>query len=159
EKFQQHQELAAARRRASVADSPGEPRFGLGTLAIVAVLAAAAMYLWMHRNATVQPSVAASGLSPGAAQRSPGLQAVQASTAATDPNTSAGAPHQARPGGGSNALEAARSATVLIKTGWGLGTGFIIDDWCHVITNRHVVDTDGARVASRIVQEPEVRSR
>jgi S1-C subfamily serine protease len=56
-------------------------------------------------------------------------------------------------------IEAARSATVLIKTSWGLGAGFIVDEACHVITNRHVVDTNGARVASKIVDDPEVRSR
>ncbi|MGB6449146.1 MAG: trypsin-like peptidase domain-containing protein [Steroidobacteraceae bacterium] len=48
---------------------------------------------------------------------------------------------------------------MLIKTGWGLGAGFIVDDACHVITNRHVVETDGSRVANRIVQDPEMRSR
>lgn len=56
-------------------------------------------------------------------------------------------------------IEAARNATVLIKTSWGLGAGFIVDEACHVITNRHVVDTNGARVASKIVEDPEVRSR
>ncbi len=55
-------------------------------------------------------------------------------------------------------LEAARSATVLIKTGWSIGSGFIIDANCHVITNRHVVETDGARgklpIPSRKIQGP-----
>jgi S1-C subfamily serine protease len=57
------------------------------------------------------------------------------------------------------ALESARQATVLIKTGIGTGSGFIVDDFCHVITNRHVVDTDGNRVANAIVQDPETVSR
>jgi len=34
-----------------------------------------------------------------------------------------------------------------------LGSGFIIDQDCHVITNRHVVETDGARVANTVVRE------
>jgi serine protease Do len=58
-----------------------------------------------------------------------------------------------------NPLEAARNATVLINTGWGLGAGFIVDDACHVLTNRHVVETDGSRVANQVVSDPEVRSR
>jgi serine protease Do len=44
-----------------------------------------------------------------------------------------------------NAIEVARNATVFIDTGWGFGSGFIIDAGCHVITNRHVLDRDSAR--------------
>jgi len=58
-----------------------------------------------------------------------------------------------------NAIEAARNATVLIKTSWGTGSGFIIDANCHVITNRHVVETDGSRAADSIVDGPELRAR
>ena len=58
-----------------------------------------------------------------------------------------------------NAIERARNATVLIKTSWGTGSGFIIDAKCHVITNRHVVETDGSRAANSIVDGPELRAR
>jgi S1-C subfamily serine protease len=58
-----------------------------------------------------------------------------------------------------NPIEAARNATVFIRTGWGLGSGFIIDEACHVITNRHVVETDGSRVANNAVQDPDVQAR
>jgi len=58
-----------------------------------------------------------------------------------------------------NAIETARNATVLIKTSWGTGSGFIIDANCHVITNRHVVETDGSRAANAIVDGPELRAR
>jgi S1-C subfamily serine protease len=58
-----------------------------------------------------------------------------------------------------NAIETARNATVFIKTGWGMGSGFIIDADCHVITNRHVVETDGARVADTVVSSSEMRTR
>lgn len=41
-----------------------------------------------------------------------------------------------------NNIERARNATVFIKTAWGFGSGFFIDDDCHIITNRHVVEFD-----------------
>jgi S1-C subfamily serine protease len=59
----------------------------------------------------------------------------------------------------SNPIEAARSATVFIRTGWGLGSGFIIDADCNVVTNRHVVETDGAKVANEFVRDPETDER
>jgi S1-C subfamily serine protease len=40
-----------------------------------------------------------------------------------------------------------------------LGSGFIIDQDCHVITNRHVVETDGARVATNVARDPDVQAR
>jgi S1-C subfamily serine protease len=58
-----------------------------------------------------------------------------------------------------NPIEAARNATVFIRTGWGLGSGFIIDQDCHVVTNRHVVETDGARVASSVAGDPDTQAR
>lgn len=40
-----------------------------------------------------------------------------------------------------NSIEAARNATVFINTTWGtLGSGFIVDQDCSVITNRHVIE-------------------
>jgi len=58
-----------------------------------------------------------------------------------------------------NPIEAARNATVFIKTSWGLGSGFIVDAGCHVITNRHVVESDGKRVASSVIAEPEMQQK
>src|SRR5262249_25394254 len=92
-------------------------------------------------------------------QHNSGSQPLQTSPDPTDVSAGTGGPRQAHSAAVGNTLETARNATVLIKTGWGLGSGFIIDDSCHVITNRHVVETDGARVASRVSQDPEVRSR
>ena len=57
-----------------------------------------------------------------------------------------------------NAIEKARNATVFIQTEWGtLGSGFIVDKSCRVITNRHVVEFDiekriGKLMASRQYQ-------
>ncbi len=42
-----------------------------------------------------------------------------------------------------NEIEASRNATVLIETAWGAtGSGFFVDDQCHIVTNRHVVSID-----------------
>jgi len=57
-----------------------------------------------------------------------------------------------------NSIEAARNATVLIKTGWSTGSGFILDEDCHVVTNRHVVDTDATRVANMVL-DPDAQAR
>ena len=49
-----------------------------------------------------------------------------------------------------NAIETARNATVFIETGWGFGSGFIIDSACHVITSRHVVDREATHVPTAL---------
>jgi uncharacterized membrane protein YvbJ len=60
EKWQQQQELAAARERARTFDGARKPRFGLGALTVTALLAATAVYVTMHRGA----SPASSGAPP-----------------------------------------------------------------------------------------------
>jgi S1-C subfamily serine protease len=151
EKLQQQQALAEVRRQANVVSNAGERRFGLVALTFTAVLAAGAVYLMMHRS-TEAPEV-------GLVARQPVLSTpTQASQGpAHSPFVAMGQLKRPTPVG--NTIETARNATVLIKTGWGLGSGFVVDEACHVITNRHVVDTDGARVANRLVEDPEVRSR
>ena len=53
-----------------------------------------------------------------------------------------------------NAIENARNATVFVQTRFGFGSGFIIDAACHVITNRHVVDNEGAGVRNAAAVAP-----
>lgn len=56
-----------------------------------------------------------------------------------------------------NAIEKARNATVFIQTSWGtLGSGFIINDECAVITNRHVADSNAE--VNEIVNSAEFQS-
>lgn len=45
-----------------------------------------------------------------------------------------------------NNIELADLATVFIKTAWGTGSGFFIDQQCHVITNRHVVEFEREKI-------------
>jgi S1-C subfamily serine protease len=57
-----------------------------------------------------------------------------------------------------NAIESARNATVFIQTRFGYGSGFIIDTACHVITNRHVLDSESARGEAVAVAPAELRA-
>jgi len=129
-----------------------EPGVGAGALILTAVLTAALVFNFMRNHATapappLQPPAQAAAAPPAA------VSAVVPGAPPTNTGPVA-MPAQAR-----NPIEAARNATVFIRTGWGLGSGFIIDADCHVITNRHVVETDGARVASNVTKDPEVQTR
>jgi serine protease Do len=56
-----------------------------------------------------------------------------------------------------NAIEAARDATVSIRTSWGQGAGFFVSPDCRILTNRHVVkvDADAIEAAGRKLNEQE----
>ncbi|HEX4649554.1 MAG TPA: trypsin-like peptidase domain-containing protein [Steroidobacteraceae bacterium] len=137
------------------------PRSGFGWGAIALTAIASTVLVWvLTRDRT--PAGAPSAASAPAAIESPrtGPQATTPSAGRSSPRELRGLEAQlSRKFPARNAIETARNATVFIRTGWGLGSGFIIDEDCHVITNRHVVETDGARVASAVVDTPEMRSR
>jgi serine protease Do len=118
--------------------------FSIGALLLAAIAAGAVVYYLMRSSHTGHPPAAAAAGIPAAAQAGPDPAGA---TAAALPSASA-----------INAVEAARSATVFIRTSWGLGSGFIIDADCHVVTNRHVVETDGAKVAANIDHNPEMQA-
>jgi serine protease Do len=124
--------------------TPQSHGFGLGTVALAAVAAAALVYHLMRPNPTVQ--VAAVGASSAATPIPATAQLLNSPAKAHSDPTGVGA------------IGAARSATVFIRTAWGLGSGFILDADCHVITNRHVVETDGARVAASVDRNPEMQN-
>jgi len=140
--------------RANTDPAAGGTGLGFGALAITALLTAVVVYLVM-RNAHSSRSAPAPAMTTPSAH--PGPTGATGAGAADEGEPLAasalsGASHR-------NPIESARDATVLIKTGWGMGSGFIIDDECDVITNRHVVETDGTRVANAVTQDPEVRAR
>jgi serine protease Do len=136
---------------------PAEPGIGLGAIAGTAVFTALLVFVFMRGRAT--PTPAAAPQPPSVAvevgRRPPVVGNM--STAAAAP--AADAPAAAAVSRARNPIEAARSATVFIKTSWGLGSGFIVDASCHVITNRHVVESDGKRVASSVIADPEMQQR
>jgi S1-C subfamily serine protease len=51
-----------------------------------------------------------------------------------------------------NDIEEARNATVFIETPWGIGSGFFIDNDCHIITNKHVIKLDEETVDELIYE-------
>jgi serine protease Do len=154
EKLAQQQQLAEARNSTRIHDT-SELRFGFPTLILTAVVVAASVYWLAHRHVTSLDLVAvreSSTTSPTI----PGFVPPVASDSHAPPAVAAVRSSAMRAG---SSIESARRATVLIKTGWGLGAGFIVDETCHVITNRHVVETQGSRVADNFVADPNVRSR
>lgn len=55
-----------------------------------------------------------------------------------------------------NSIEFARNATVFIETEWqSLGSGFIIDSDCTVVTNKHVLKFDSNSTLKDITRSPE----
>ena len=129
---------------------PGSPGIGAGGIVLTAFLTGVIVFGLMRWRGTAQgnaTAVAARG--DTAAQSGTYMSKSPRIPAPANPQPP---PSAVLPSGTS--LEGARSATVLIKTGWGLGSGFIIDAECHTITNRHVVETDGTRVANTVVQDP-----
>jgi serine protease Do len=127
--------------------APAQERggFGFGALVLAAVATGGVVY-YLMRSAHSEREPAAV-----AAQVSAGVPAAAGLAAATG-----AAPAAA---GAVDAVEAARRATVFIRTAWGLGSGFIIDADCHVVTNRHVVETDAARVTANVDHNPEIQTR
>jgi serine protease Do len=148
-----HPPPAAAEKSRKVRAEPTPPAgFGAGGLAVTAILTATVVFYFMHKPAAPAPS---------APVQTPSVILMQRVTSARNLAQPAAA-LPAQPAGAlsaRNPIEAARNATVFIRTGWGLGSGFIIDQDCHVITNRHVVETDGARVANEVVRDPDMQDR
>jgi serine protease Do len=136
---------------------PAEPGIGPGAIVGTAVFTALLVFIFMRGRATPTPAAAPQSSSVGleVVRRPAVVGNMSSPTAAPAVDT----PAAAAVSGGRNPIEAARNATVFIRTSWGLGSGFIVDASCHVITNRHVVESDGKRVANRVIADPEMQGR
>src|SRR5262249_13915552 len=136
-----------------------EPRIGVGAIAGTAIFTALLVFVFMRGRGATPTPVAAPQPQPAAA-----VEFLRRPTVVNNMSTSEAAPAVAAPAapavsGARNPIEAARNATVFIRTSWGLGSGFIVDAGCHVITNRHVVESDGKRVANEVFADPEMQRR
>ncbi len=137
--------LAPAAATARVAALPVETGRGLNVGAVVlAALAAGGVVYYLMRGGH-------SGHAP-AAVATPASAPVEPSVATPDTSPAAAVPSTV------GAVEAARSATVFVRTAWGFGSGFIIDADCHVVTNRHVVETDATRVTASVDRNPDIQA-
>jgi S1-C subfamily serine protease len=137
--------------------APANSGLGVGALVVTACITALLVIGFMRKRD--EPSSADTRAVPGQTlvviqeqSRGPSTQPASVQTLADEEPESEDSEESEKP------LEAARNATVIIETSWGVGSGFIIDGQCHVITNRHVVETDGARVAKGVVEEPETQA-
>ncbi|MGC1456960.1 MAG: trypsin-like peptidase domain-containing protein [Steroidobacteraceae bacterium] len=119
--------------------------FNVGAMVLAALAAGGVVYYLMRGGH--------SGHAP-AVVATPAATPVQPSGASPDtaPATAATVPSSV------SAVEAARSATVFVRTAWGFGSGFIIDADCHVVTNRHVVETDATRVTAGVDHNPDIQA-
>ena len=161
DKLRQQQELKHLHARDLAREAPRSSGFGLGALLLTAVASAALVFWYMHggRDRTMpEPAAPAAPLAQAAAPTSE--VAVTPGAEGAGRQSAPGLAGQlARTAPARNSIESARNATVQIKTGWGFGSGFIIDARCHVITNRHVVDTNGTRVAKDFLGNSGVQQR
>jgi serine protease Do len=131
---------------------PVQPGFSAGALAVTAIVTAAVVFHFTRQPSAPTPT----------ASIQPDSTVMQSPAEPPNLTQPAATPIPAQPAGAltaRNPIEVARNATVFIRTGWGLGSGFIIDEECHVITNRHVVETDGARVANSVARDPDTQAR
>jgi serine protease Do len=162
DKLRHQQELKQLHARDLAREAPRSSGFGLGALLLTAVASAALVFWYMHggRDRPMpEPAAPAAPLAQAAAPTSE-VAVTSAAEPAGRPSAQPGLAGQlARTAPARNSIESARNATVQIKTGWGFGSGFIIDARCHVITNRHVVDTNGARVAKDFLGNSGVQQR
>jgi len=149
-------------RAERVRDVPTDSRIGAGPFVATAIVTALLVFGFMRNRD--KPPASATDMQPVAErtvivirERPRGAEPVQGEVAA-EPALASVQPQSDGSGGPAKPLEVARDATVIIETGWGMGSGFIIDEQCHVITNRHVIETDGTRVADQVVQDPDAQA-
>jgi serine protease Do len=132
---------------------------GAGALVITALVTAAIVVAFMRGREKPATDAQAVAAQPEIAIQEQELDETSGQAESMPESSEPGSdqPQSDGPADSESPLEAARDATVLIETSWGLGSGFIIDEECHVITNRHVVETDGRRMADKVAREPEAR--
>lgn len=128
-------------------------RKGFGTIAMIAVGAVALVgFGWValgrHKgsagNAAIPAPVVAAAAESGKSSDTSGAGSLRVRIESSYPPK--------------NEIERARNATVFIQTEWGAsGSGFIVDADCRVITNRHVVEFNEAKLRSDVTSSSEVQ--
>jgi serine protease Do len=144
-------------RRPDRTPVPAETGIGKGALVVTAIVTAAIVIGFMRGR---DEPTARSAETQAVGDRTVILyeQSSRASAEDASHGEPVGVSARGEPATALKPLEAARDATVIIETTWGAGSGFIIDEQCHVITNRHVIETDGNRVADGVVRQPDTQA-
>jgi S1-C subfamily serine protease len=158
-KFRRHHSSRASRRRTEVPPERDTSGFGWSAIALTAIISAT-FGGHFARGQSHAPTVAPAAQPAAAvalAQAVP-VSYRQPATVASPQELQGLEAQIANSAPPRNAIETARNATVFINTGWGFGSGFIIDAACHVITNRHVVESDGARATDTAVAPADIRA-
>jgi S1-C subfamily serine protease len=109
-------------------------------LVIIAVLAVGLG--WWSAKLYFTPSLPASQTRQGPAAAQDPENAAMATAAiptAEEPSSPPEVSSAAVSGPTEDPIMAARRATVFVKTPWGSGSGFFVDDQGHIVTNRHVI--------------------
>src|SRR5215472_16483325 len=174
-KLARYQARLKDRRRTASLSLARASGFGWGAIAVTALISAAVVWYIpnRHKSAATIPSAEPAAAAGNAASipTVTGTLAVVADNSYSTPSQLSASDVRpprvlqgleaqlAKAFPARNAIETARNATVLIKTSWGTGSGFIIDANCHVITNRHVVERDSSRAPNSVVDSPELRAR
>jgi len=146
EKYRRHLELRSQASPPPAAASP--PSRGGLLLAVGGVFAAGALLVgfFFFGRAGV-PAPVPTDQPQAAPRRAEAAEAPRPEAApyASGPDILAELNAKVAPG---NPIERARNGTVFIKTPWGVGSGFFIDDRCSIVTNRHVVKLSEADLAA-----------
>ena len=120
----------------------GQPSSGMGVkilgIAVLMLVTAGLTYYFVRPTDQTKVQAPAANQAATPAPEQPPVVAKQPT--ATSPAAKAPAAEQGR------SIEEARNATVSIETPWGTGSGFFVNK-NSIITNRHVVEMDPAKLA------------
>ncbi|MGV1097989.1 trypsin-like peptidase domain-containing protein [Thiovibrio sp. JS02] len=169
-RYQQHQEKIAAKKAepAEILSTPVSPDRNPGWLkmaAALALLAGGAFYL-LQPPPTPRHSAQNGKTEVSREQQRPASprpdETVRAATAGPplhqDFSLEGIAGQLAKKFPANNGLEWARNATVFISTPWGSGSGFFVSGNGQIITNRHVVEFDAAKLKNLQTKADKLKS-
>ena len=158
DKFSRRHAPARHAGRASV--GPGTSGFGWGAIALTAIVSAAfSAHLARSKAVPSAPAPQSQSVVSAGAEESVAVSPASEAAERSPPALRGLAAQVAKAAPARNAIERARNATVFIQTRFGYGSGFIVDAACHVITSRHVVDSDNARSEPVGVAPADLRAR
>jgi serine protease Do len=143
-KYAQRLELQAALQSQSI-EPESKGKNSLTRLLAVMLVLGVGLYFVLPGEEQTAPKMADTALAPQEGDSAEGGNSVRERLAISHPPR--------------NAIERARNATVFIQTEWGsLGSGYIADTSCRVITNRHVVEFDAAAQVRGAMGSTELKS-